>query len=315
MASNQSGNHEVENSGMEEHQDGNDNNTQLRIVYRELLNEAEQVDHLSIENLNDKLGVLGDLFKNVKTSRELAMDAGLLTQYAILGSRSAKNIKTNVIAFDPVEFAGLAKVVIRSDDDDENLTAPDWLEFGKKAGLMLKRCPGDTVLLGTFPKCEKVKKKREPRAKIGDELKESAPQKVSKMDKSEQDLTTEEVERVLKILRYHCEHHGPAIDFFEFVTDPSSFTKTVENIFHVSFLIKDGFAKLYEDNEGLLTIEALLEKDSTNRTSTSKSNCSVVLSLTKADWRKIVDAYEIERTIIPPRNPTGTKRTLTGSQQ
>lgn len=34
------------------------------------------------------------------------------------------------------------------------------------------------------------------------------------------------------------------------MTDPTSFGRTVENIFHFAFLIKDGYAKITKDDEG-----------------------------------------------------------------
>lgn len=50
--------------------------------------------------------------------------------------------------------------------------------------------------------------------------------------------------------RYKIADSSP-IDYFEFVIDPNSFARTVENMFHMSFLIKEGFANLFQDDVNL----------------------------------------------------------------
>ncbi|NXT95924.1 NSE4A protein, partial [Anhinga rufa] len=80
---------------------------------------------------------------------------------------------------------------------------------------------------------------------------------------SHQEATEKEVERILGLLQTHFKNDrkydspilaslaGTPISFFDLVIDPNSFARTVENIFHVSFIIRDGFARLKLDDDKL----------------------------------------------------------------
>lgn len=51
--------------------------------------------------------------------------------------------------------------------------------------------------------------------------------------------------RVIKCLKQAVvKNNGKPIDFYKFVIDPLSLACTVENIFHVSSLLKDGIVKI-----------------------------------------------------------------------
>lgn len=64
------------------------------------------------------------------------------------------------------------------------------------------------------------------------------------MDK-EEDSVEQTVEEIFKIIRnYHKQHKNP-IDFFTLVLHPTDFGKTIENILHVSFLVRDGLIKFF----------------------------------------------------------------------
>ena len=56
-----------------------------------------------------------------------------------------------------------------------------------------------------------------------------------------------------------------AIPYFDFILDPTSFGKSVENMFHVSFLIKEGRAKMIvrdDRDDGLPYIRPMKEAQS-----------------------------------------------------
>jgi len=62
----------------------------------------------------------------------------------------------------------------------------------------------------------------------------------------------------------HIVHYVTAtpIDYFELVTNPDSYGHTVENIFHLAFLVKDGLVKVFLNDNGIPVVELVGTKES-----------------------------------------------------
>ena len=68
------------------------------------------------------------------------------------------------------------------------------------------------------------------------------------------DQTDKETAKRVASLRNYLEKDDKPNDFFHFIVNPKSFAQTVENLFHFSFLVKDGQASL-KVKDGIPTVE------------------------------------------------------------
>ncbi|KAL2023533.1 hypothetical protein VTK56DRAFT_2141 [Thermocarpiscus australiensis] len=114
------------------------------------------------------------------------------------------------------------------------------------------------------------------------------------------DEPTPEEQRAL-MDRYALRSTG-GIDLLRFVINPRSFGQTVENMFYISFLIREGSVKLEFDVHGLPAIEPI-RKDSSADTSRSKAAMrhQAIMSIDMATWRDLIDAFNIKEPMIPHR--------------
>ncbi|KAL3934284.1 MAG: hypothetical protein SGBAC_009962 [Bacillariaceae sp.] len=113
-------------------------------------------------------------------------------------------------------------------------------------------------------------------------------------------------------LRKKLKKHGMKIDAVQYLFNPKSFTQTVENIFHYSFLIKKGNAGLRTEKSGFgevlgenapggLFARYIPETDS------HPAPKQAIVSLTMKDWRALCKAHNVTRGDLPHR--TGSKQT------
>jgi len=82
------------------------------------------------------------------------------------------------------------------------------------------------------------------------------------------------------------------IDAFELLVDPESFAQTVENIFAFSFLVKDGWASLKVDGEGVPKAASTVRPDS------NVKETQAILAFNMNDWNRIKGTFEIQHGML-----------------
>ncbi|XP_077992654.1 non-structural maintenance of chromosomes element 4 homolog A-like isoform X1 [Glandiceps talaboti] len=296
---------------------------EIRHQYRSLITQTQnnRLDLIRPEStgLIDAMDTANSLFRQVKEStatREAALDSQFLVLAASLGNQQAHQLHTDLVAFEPPEFAekvvtfmcGRQIDIERNERQERRIPKGAWAKLGKEALPCFRRVPAFHFMLGSFERGEITKTKRSAnRRRLSDkELGPKVqPQQLAKLEKNQREVTTEEVEKILGILREvtlsDAENGVDPICFFQFVVNPHSYAQTVENLFHLSFLVADGHADVFLDEDGLPVVaptEPYVEGQSQERVEKQQ----VMITLDQDQWKEIKDAFEIERPIIPTRS-------------
>ncbi|NXD36265.1 NSE4A protein, partial [Copsychus sechellarum] len=249
--------------------------------------------------LTEALEEANRLFDGVRRAREAALDAQFLVIASNIGKEKATELHSEMSAFDSTAFAedlltfmGINRTEEEETDDSEDasdvfLPSDAWKTMGEEAPKYFRRAPTFHFMMGSFksePPVPKQRIERQKKASRG-KAERAMPAQLKKMEESHQEATEKEVERILGILQTHFENDpNTPISFFDFVIDPNSFSRTVENMFHVSFLIRDGLAKIKMDEVGLPIIEPL-KPSGAEEDSRAGARNQVVISLDQKEWQ------------------------------
>lgn len=118
------------------------------------------------------------------------------------------------------------------------------------------------------------------------------------------DMTAEE--QLEMSLRYGLSTDG-CVPLFDFCVNPRSFGQTVENLFYISFLIKEGSVGLNFDDRGLPTLGCAgrehgeEEEEEGEQPAHGSSRNQAVFALDFDVWEAIVESHGIKRCLIPHR--------------
>ncbi|XP_006879950.1 PREDICTED: non-structural maintenance of chromosomes element 4 homolog A [Elephantulus edwardii] len=291
---------------------------QIRHQYRELINSVQQ-NREDILNAGDKLTeVLEEadtLFNGVSRAREAALDAQFLVLASDLGKEKAKQLRSDLSSFDMLRYVEVllahmgvnpleANAFTREGEgsDGEVISYDSWKRVGQTAQTALSRTPTFHFLLGSIQGEAPVPKPRveRPRKNPMTEQQRAMPAQLQRMEESHQEATEKEVERILGLLQtYFREDPETPMSFFDFVVDPHSFPRTVENIFHVSFIIRDGFARIRLDQDRLPIIEPInMNEENEAVDHNTQMRNQGIISLSYRDWQEIVKTFEISEPVI-----------------
>ncbi|KAF8897055.1 Nse4 C-terminal-domain-containing protein [Gymnopilus junonius] len=292
----------------------------VRQNYRSLTKKIEEhqgnPNDFATEELLSQVQKADKLFNKVKGPQEATLDSHLLLMASNMGAQKARAMKSGSGAFDVddfisklVRYMGGQKAVEDtfpedSDEDDrQDESSPlDWERIGRKAMAKSRRVPTMGFMLGPLS-IEQKKRTVTKRSKLEKNKEdERKPQELREEDiQRSENETTKNVAILLAILK----DNPDPVNIFRFVVNPNDFAQSVENIFYLSFLIRD--AKVaFETVDGEPVIYLCHPPTEKDYEDGLKKN-QMVLEFDMATWKRAIDVFNITDSMIPQRPPARTR--------
>ncbi|KAJ4363449.1 hypothetical protein N0V83_009742 [Neocucurbitaria cava] len=106
-------------------------------------------------------------------------------------------------------------------------------------------------------------------------------------------------------LRRHRVAQAPteeaAVSLLDFAINPTDFGQTVENLFYISFLVREGNAKIIKDDEGLPLLIPEEPHGVSDQRDKNVQKHQAVFSIDYPTWQMFIDAFDIKEPLIPHR--------------
>ncbi|CEP61495.1 Smc5-Smc6 complex subunit NSE4 LALA0_S03e04126g [Lachancea lanzarotensis] len=159
-------------------------------------------------------------------------------------------------------------------------------------------------LLGPFAAEKKIRTFTQGTRAAADPVGTTATaQRVSKeaLGATQEKTTPGQVKKCYKTLINRKGHNQ--IGLFQFVIDPKSFARSVENLFYTSFLIKEGKVVLEEDKDGFPAIRAASNNpgesgDARHANSDARQN-HLIFQMDMSTWKQLIHRFDIKGSFIP----------------
>lgn len=184
-----------------------------------------------------------------------------------------------------------------------------WDQLGALAARHSHRAPVSEHMLGPLQVTVRHRRMMRERGGMADE-EENAPEQLGQGDMEPSENETSRM--VLDIARRLEACSGDdGVNLFAFALNPESFSDSVENLFYISFLIRDGKAAITDDDEGspmLLPCEEPTEEDR----QAGLTRRQLILELDPPLWRELVALYHITTPMIPTRGAPAAPVATTG---
>ncbi|KAJ7613750.1 Nse4 C-terminal-domain-containing protein [Mycena polygramma] len=290
---------------------------QVRREYRALHKEMDdsRVKHTPPE-LENKLRRAYELLPKVKNTDLAILDSSFMVKTATTATRDARDLKFGTGAFDIDDFVtGLITFMggnkppddVFSDDSDleEDSDSPlDWGRIGLHALAKSRRVPAMGFMLGPLSMEQKQRAPRRHARLEKNKNDERRPQEIREEDiaRSENE-TTKNVAMVAAVL-----DQVETINLFKLVINPESFAQSVENIFYLSFLIRDAKVAFEINQIGepvIFSCQEPTDEDRENAGGLPKKQ--LILEFDVATWKRAIEVFHITKSFIPTRPQARTR--------
>ncbi|QRV79450.1 non-structural maintenance of chromosome element 4 [Ceratobasidium sp. AG-Ba] len=294
---------------------------QVRVEYRQLMEvtaeNAKDAKRINMADMEEVLNKANDAFTRVKGPSEAIIDSHLLLNIAAQVSQKAKSLKHDAGGFDDTDF--VAQLVtflggrraadyqqrggggdLSGNEEEEEHEQGQWLNWSRLTHKTMKSsraAPAMDFMLGPLS-VEPKKRQATQRAKLDKTQKVEQPEELAAADlKRSENETSENIKAVYKRLE-QCQR----INFFKFIINPHSFGQSVENMFYVSFMIRDAKIAFELDDSGEPMIFACDPPEQEQYDTGEIVKRQLVMELDVATWKRAIEVFNITESIIPTRD-------------
>ncbi|EED17626.1 nuclear protein Qri2/Nse4, putative [Talaromyces stipitatus ATCC 10500] len=89
---------------------------------------------------------------------------------------------------------------------------------------------------------------------------------------------------------------------YPFAINPKSFGQTIENLFYISFLIRDGNVGISQDSHDFVTLHSSTPYPPLEAQEKGIQKHQLILNLNFEIWHDLIESFDIKESIIPHRN-------------
>ncbi|XP_075989275.1 SMC5-SMC6 complex kleisin component Non-SMC element 1 [Anticarsia gemmatalis] len=258
-----------------------------KLRYRALLEDLSTVDDENGNNselMNKIANVVqeaqtllaeGGVEERVKHPGEGYLDSRVLRSASDLAVRCSEAVSGNVNTYDKHDLA----LHIRENPDFWCFPFP-------------REVPPVGFLFGTFAPTPPELRPRAPRRQVQRQEAQAlkAPENVNRLEKIEEG--SQMVSRVNRFITKTYKTSGKPLSYFHTVLNPHSFSATIENIYYVSFLVRDAKLSMKIDNDsGLPFITPVPEAQQEQRDISDENQ--FIVSMDMQRWQDLVNAFGI----------------------
>ncbi len=244
-------------------------------------------------------------FLQVDHTREfvLAAEGGLLMGKIV--AEQALNVDVALSSDSPGEFVGKVKAwmarVAPNDEADEEADdeaddeAAKWSALARMAATHYPMCPGATFAYGPIPTVPVVRAQRKARGPEDNlEKKKQVKEMEQEADPEAVNLaTTRQVDDLARKL-----HVAGQCPVWQVVANPQSMAQTVEHMFHLSFLVKEGKARVAVDNDRGVMVKSCKPPGPAEE---NLERVQAIVRIDKAQLNAAIERYRIHKPFLEHR--------------
>uniref|UniRef100_A0A061R5V0 Non-structural maintenance of chromosomes element 4 n=1 Tax=Tetraselmis sp. GSL018 TaxID=582737 RepID=A0A061R5V0_9CHLO len=266
---------------------------ELRAQYRNLRRTAQDVareveGNEGANTLYECIEKANSLVDSVKKPREQAVDSSLFLELASSANRIASGlVQNNDRTVTPLTFVKKLRLQFAPGDEPPEMVESqphlfNWERLGESFSKLFHCVPGVATMNGpmdTQPKQRKTvqRSRKRPLGKCIN------PDEVNNEAITEQEK--QETDRIMKEMWGRMSWEQPVL-LTRLVLNHQSFSQTVENLFSLSFLVKDQVAKLLPTPEGIAVLRTK-RASAVDFSSGSAENMQFVIPLDMHLWRDL----------------------------